>query len=154
MKSIFLVLFISQIASAQEDSNKSWCAKAEKVLFACKHKEKLISLCASNDLNSKDGYLQYRAGKNSKIELEFPKTKKHPSELFFFSLMPRGGLLSFKNEEFSYALSSDLSDKSYIDIKKGDKKISSFECVDTIDNVNLTMTPIQKLLRDAGLEKN
>jgi len=53
------------------------CATAERIIFSCpvKHPAKIVSVCASKDLTSDHGYLQYRFGLPGKIELEFPKDR-------------------------------------------------------------------------------
>jgi hypothetical protein len=52
------------------------CATNERVIFSCPVKTaKIVSVCASKDLTSEHGYLQYRFGLPGKIELEFPKDR-------------------------------------------------------------------------------
>jgi hypothetical protein len=60
------------------------CAKDERVLFSCpvKRPAKIVSLCASKDLTSDRGYLQYRFGLPGKIELEFPKDRQGTQQKF------------------------------------------------------------------------
>src|SRR6266480_5829555 len=54
--------------------SNSLCTKDERVVFSCpvKRPAKIVSVCASKDLTSEHGYLQYRFGLPGKIELEFP----------------------------------------------------------------------------------
>jgi len=76
----------SQTASLEpEDTSKSTaalqpntlCDRNERVIFSCpiKRPAKIVSVCASKDLTSERGYLQYRFGLPGKIELEFPKDR-------------------------------------------------------------------------------
>ena len=60
------------------------CAKDERVIFSCavKRPAKIVSLCASKDLTSDRGYLQYRFGLPGKIELEFPKDRQGTQQKF------------------------------------------------------------------------
>src|SRR5256886_14959274 len=53
------------------------CDRNERVIFSCpiKRPAKIVSICASKDLTSERGYLQYRFGLPGKIELEFPKDR-------------------------------------------------------------------------------
>src|SRR5213594_3849147 len=53
------------------------CATSERIIFSCpiRRPAKIVSLCASKDLTSERGYLQYRFGVPEKIELEFPKSR-------------------------------------------------------------------------------
>src|ERR1044071_2779627 len=60
----------------------SLCARTEQIIFSCLTKRsgssspttpaKIVSLCASRDLDKERGYLQYRYGLPGKVELEFP----------------------------------------------------------------------------------
>src|SRR5882762_6235267 len=49
----------------------SLCAKDERIIFSCpvKRPAKMVSVCASKDLTSHRGYLQYRFGLPGNIEL-------------------------------------------------------------------------------------
>src|SRR5213592_3963102 len=55
----------------------SLCAKDERIIFSCpiKRPAKIVSVCASKDLTSDRGYIQYRFGLPDKVELEFPKER-------------------------------------------------------------------------------
>src|SRR5437868_6678757 len=48
----------------------SLCAKSEHIIFSCvlKRTAKIVSLCASPDLDKERGYLQYRFGLPAKVE--------------------------------------------------------------------------------------
>ncbi len=63
------------------------CAKDERVIFSCPVKKpaRIVSVCASKDLTSERGYLQYRFGLPGKIELEFPKDRKGTQEKFHYT---------------------------------------------------------------------
>jgi heat shock protein HslJ len=54
----------------------SLCEKGEQIVFSCRVKRpaKIVSLCASPDLEREQGYLQYRFGLPARIELEFPES--------------------------------------------------------------------------------
>ena len=60
------------------------CTKDERVIFSCpvKRPAKIVSLCASKDLTSDRGYLQYRFGLPGKIELEYPKDRQGTQQKF------------------------------------------------------------------------
>ncbi len=59
------------------------CTDSELTVFSCELKnKKTVSVCASNDVSSDSGYLQYRFGKIGKVELSIPAKKKgFPQEL-------------------------------------------------------------------------
>src|SRR5216684_6796426 len=63
------------------------CDKDERIIFSClvKRPAKIASVCASKDLTSERGYLQYRFGLPGKIELEFPKDRKGTQEKFQYT---------------------------------------------------------------------
>jgi hypothetical protein len=63
------------------------CAKDERVIFACslKRPAKIVSVCASKDLTSETGYLQYRFGLPSRVELEFPKDRQGTQQKFEYT---------------------------------------------------------------------
>src|SRR4051794_2514507 len=62
----------------------SLCAKDERIIFSCpiKRPAKIVSVCASRDLTSDRGYLQYRFGLPYKVELEFPKERAGSQQKF------------------------------------------------------------------------
>lgn len=63
------------------------CTKQERVIFACRLRRpaKIVSICASKDLTSETGYLQYRFGLPRKIELEFPKDRQGTQQKFEYT---------------------------------------------------------------------
>ena len=65
----------------------SLCAKDERIIFSCPVKKpaKIVSLCASKDLDKERGYLQYRFGVPGKIELEFPTDRKGTQQKFQYT---------------------------------------------------------------------
>jgi heat shock protein HslJ len=62
----------------------SLCEQGEQIVFSCplKRPAKIVSLCASPDLERNRGYLQYRFGVPRRIELEFPETRQSTQERF------------------------------------------------------------------------
>lgn len=65
----------------------SLCAKDERIIFSCavKRPAKIVSICASKDLTSDRGYLQYRFGVPGKIELEYPRDRQGTQAKFQYS---------------------------------------------------------------------
>jgi hypothetical protein len=63
------------------------CARDERVIFSClvKRPAKIVSVCASKDLTSDRGYLQYRFGLAGKIELEYPKDRQGTQQKFHYT---------------------------------------------------------------------
>lgn len=71
-------------STAQARQPNSLCAKDERIIFSCQVKKpaKIASVCASKDLTSERGYLQYRFGLPGKIELEYPKDRVGTQQKF------------------------------------------------------------------------
>ena len=59
----------------KENLKYSLCKSTEHVVFTCKLKNKLASVCASENLNKTSGYIQYRFGDKQKIQLQVPSKK-------------------------------------------------------------------------------
>lgn len=94
------------------------CQPKEVTWFSCETKKgKVISLCASRNLSNSVGYLQYRFGTESTIELQYPEQRLHPRGRFFFSSVSysRGvtGHLTFANGPYRYVQYDELSGNNY-----------------------------------------
>src|SRR5258706_15993266 len=76
-----------QSAASKSLQPNSLCAKDERIIFSCpvKRPAKIVSLCASKDLTSERGYLQYRFGLPDKVELEFPKDRTGTQQKFQYT---------------------------------------------------------------------
>jgi hypothetical protein len=96
--SCFAVPFATPLQSQTSDKPavsalqaNSLCAKDEHIIFSCPVKRaaklpaKIVSLCASRDLDKERGYLQYRFGLPGKVELEFPKSRQGTQQMFRYS---------------------------------------------------------------------
>ncbi len=86
------------------------CTKTEKTIWTCTIQKsmKIASVCASKDLDSSKGYVQYRFGKAGKIELQFPASKEKTQEQFRYSRYTRPLVtyltLTFENNGFTYKI--------------------------------------------------
>lgn len=91
------------------------CAKNERVIFSCpiKSPAKIVSLCASKDLTSDRGYLQYRFGLPEKIELEFPKERTGTQQKFQYSHYFRAQVdmteIGFSINGYQYQITDDYN---------------------------------------------
>jgi hypothetical protein len=74
---IALSVFALPAAQAQ-----SLCTTAEKSLFSCEIGRKVLSVCASKDLDENKGTLQYRYGTTDKLDLAYPEKAEHPKKHF------------------------------------------------------------------------
>src|SRR2546430_3735823 len=93
----------------------SLCAKDERIIFSCpvKRPAKIVSLCASKDLTSERGYLQYRFGVPEKIELEFPQSKTGTQQKFQYTHYFRAQVdlteISFSINGYEYQITDDYN---------------------------------------------
>ena len=93
----------------------SLCAKDERIIFSCpvKRPAKIVSVCASKDLTSDHGYLQYRFGLPGKIELEFPKDRTGTQAKFQYTHYFRAQFdlteLNFTIEGYEYQVFDDYN---------------------------------------------
>jgi len=115
---------VSQTASLQpEDTIKptaalqpnTLCDRNERVIFSCpvKRPAKIVSVCASKDLTSDRGYLQYRFGLPGKIELEFPKERTGTQTKFQYTHYFRAQfdltVISFNVNGYEYQVTDDYN---------------------------------------------
>jgi heat shock protein HslJ len=65
----------------------SLCGTDEQIIFSCRLKRpaKIVSFCASPDLQRDRGYLQYRFGLPGRIELEYPEDHQGTQERFEYT---------------------------------------------------------------------
>lgn len=91
------------------------CARDERIIFSCQVRKpaKLVSLCASKNLTSEQGYLQYRFGLPGKIELEFPKERTGTQQKFQFTHYFRAQVdlteISFNIDGYEYQITDDYN---------------------------------------------
>jgi hypothetical protein len=102
-------------SSPQALQPNTLCAKGERVIFSCPVKKpaKIVSVCASKDLASDRGYLQYRFGMPGKIELEYPKDRKGTQEKFHYMHYFRAQFdltsISFTIDGYEYSVFDDYN---------------------------------------------
>src|ERR1051325_5476778 len=100
-------------ASGPNLQPKTLCARDERIIFACllKQPAKIVSVCASKDLTSETGYLQYRFGLPGKIELEFPKDRAGTQQKFEYTHYFRARVelteINFTVDGVSYSVFDD-----------------------------------------------
>ena len=93
----------------------SLCAKDERVIFSCpvRRPAKIVSLCASKDLTSDRGYLQYRFGLPGKIELEYPKDRQGTQSKFQYTHYFRAQFdmtsINFTIDGYAYSVFDDYN---------------------------------------------
>lgn len=101
-------LIVFSMLSSHSLAATTFCNTSEVNVFSCNTKSKTISICASKDLSNTSGYLQYRFGTVRKIELQFPKVRRHPRNKFTEGSEPysRGAAsqLSFRSGPYRYVI--------------------------------------------------
>ena len=91
------------------------CARDERIIFSCpiRRPAKIVSLCASKDLTSERGYLQYRFGVPGKIELEFPQDRTATQQKFQYTHYFRAQFdlteISFMIKGYEYQITDDYN---------------------------------------------
>ena len=103
------VFLCTLLLSFQSCWAASLCGDDEQVFFSCTLKNgKTVSLCASRFLDNKTGYLQYRFGKNNRIELKFPEEKNNSQEKFSYTHYSTHTFdrktISFENHGYQYVI--------------------------------------------------
>jgi hypothetical protein len=104
-----------QSAAAKTLQPNSLCAGDERIIFSCpiRRPAKIVSLCASKDLTSERGYLQYRFGLPDKIELEFPKSRTGTQPQFQYTHYFRAQVdlteISFSINGYEYQITDDYN---------------------------------------------
>jgi hypothetical protein len=118
-------------ASLQTESRKavpselqpnSLCAKTEHIIFSCRTRGslqqattpgKIVSLCASLDLDKEHGYLQYRYGLPGKVELQFPELRQRTQQMFrythYFRYQVDLTAINFSINGYEYSIFDDYN---------------------------------------------
>lgn len=101
----FVFLLFCGVAFAAD----SHCLPEEETVFSCAAGNKVISICASKDISTTSGYMQYRFGALNAVEITIPETKEHPKknvEAGTFSTANGGrtGHIRFKKGEYGYVV--------------------------------------------------
>jgi hypothetical protein len=119
------------------------------VVWGCLSKDRTYAVCASPDLTTDRGYIKYRAKRNDKVEFEYPATMDNPQDLFSFSLLAKGAMLSFTSNDHLYQLFEGLMGDPSIDVSQGSKEVARIDC--SSGSFSLTQTDVQGVLKNAGI---
>ncbi len=116
------------------------CREQELVIFSCSLGKKIVSVCASNDFSFSNGYLQYRFGQKSALELVFPtlievtgRSQLIQARTLMFA-GGGGGYLRFINGQYHYivytAMGKGWGVKDGVAIEKDSRLIANLACQD------------------------
>lgn len=116
---------------------KSLCQLKEQTIWSCTTtKNKIASICASKDVTSEKGYVQYRFGTAGKIELELPQSRTDSQQFFKYSRYTRYKVtmlsLSFTNEDYTYEIHDDNNSEEKIPVRNASIDVSNNEKSSTI----------------------
>lgn len=114
----------------------SLCSSQETTEFNCSTGKKIISVCASKDLSTLKGYMQYRFGAKGAQEIQVPAVKNHPNPLVnsgILSFQGGGGFyLRFLKGDFRYvvytATGQSWGKKAGVAVEEGGKLIANIKC--------------------------
>ena len=130
------------------------CTNKETVVFNCSTGKKIISVCASKELTSAKGYMQYRFGAKGKAEIQVPAVQNHPNPLVQSGNLSiangEGAYLRFLKGDFRYVVytaeSGDLGKKSGVAVEESGKLIANIKCIGAVQSAIG-----EKLFEQAGL---
>ena len=153
-QSLLAISLISLSLASPTLVAETLCTQQETVEFNCSTGKKLISVCASKDLSTDKGYLQYRFGPKGAKEIQVPDAKNHPNPLVKSGTLSvtdgEGAYLRFLKGDFRYvvytAKGKTLGKKSGVAVEEGDKLIANIKCKGPAQT-----TIGQKLFEKAGL---
>ncbi len=98
-------LAMASSASAADD-RPSLCQSSETAIFSCALGGKIVSLCATPDLDATTGMMTYRFGRRGAVELAHPEQSTHPSMAFVAGIdsSERGDYVRFSRGGFTYTI--------------------------------------------------
>lgn len=116
------------------------CNANEKIVYSCATGSHIISLCASANISSNLGYLQYRFGSRAKLELIYPDKQEHPAHLFTPGILTfsggGGAYLQFRKPPYAYTLFSAIGNWWHsgkgtaegVAVRKDGREVANFPC--------------------------
>jgi hypothetical protein len=117
------------------------CKADEVVVFSCPTGKHIASVCASKAEAASGGYIQYRFGDTSKVDLSFPPDGTTPADVFTGGSVAYSGgggaWLRFSNGAFRYNIFSAVgrwgrkgapADAAGVFVERDGKNISNLVC--------------------------
>lgn len=120
-----------QAQMSDEEVDITLCALEEDIYFSCPLPgNKIVSICASGNINPDSGYVQYRYGSPEHVEMLFPLKKSPPKNKFFTVNASEGsvnkGIIKFKNGSYTYIVAQAFV--SFLTVLKGDEVVLRKPC--------------------------
>jgi hypothetical protein len=142
-----LVVFGSANVAAQG----SLCRAEEESVWSCEAKAERFELCASKDIGSSSGYMQYRSSTNGKLVFQYPTRPQHPLGIFESKAFTTGVRLQFNNGGFAYDIAERMPNgDTSINITAPDGKNSVISCSEDY-SFTLTLTSTIELFKKTGI---
>jgi hypothetical protein len=135
---VFLVIYVfgcfvsTAFAEEEQDAEDvALCSAQEDIYFSCPLPAgKIVSVCASGNVNPNSGYVQYRYGVPGKIELLYPQSKVPPKGRFYVVNASEGSvslnIIKFYNGRYTYLVSQAY--RSFLTVLKDGQLISRKSC--------------------------
>jgi hypothetical protein len=157
IRGIFAALFLTVSFCAFADK-PNLCTEHEDTYFICTLKNgKLVSVCGTEDVSDKSGYLVYRFGTKQKIEISLPGKpldfRRVSSTIALTNDEPieDDEFIRFMNGKFSYIIYSAIGNNFEVDglaVFDEYKLLNHAECLpDSIDT-----SLVQNFLLNAGVQ--
>ncbi|MBX8574467.1 hypothetical protein [Pseudomonas cichorii] len=142
---ITLSIYMASCQVMAYASEISFCTEDEDVYFNCSLSGgKIVSVCASGNTEPSAGYVQYRYGTPSNIEMSYPEKEIPPRGRLFFVNASEGSvnkdIIKFKNGSYTYIVAQ--STVSSLSVLKNDKVVLRKACNEG-DNVFVSRTARQ-----------
>lgn len=105
MKTMMALAIVLACVSAQAE--ESHCSSREISLFNCGAGKKVVSVCASNPLGAKTGFVEYRFGKTGQPEMVVPLPQSRDrldAGTFLTANGGTGGFLRFRKNDYGYVV--------------------------------------------------
>lgn len=132
----FIILLVIFSFTSTVFAIDTHCSSHETIIFSCNTGKKIASVCASKNLSSSLGYMQYRFGKKGAIESKIPETTNtHPSKYTNGNtIMYSGGggaYLRFIKGQYGYVMYGGMGrgwEKDGVAVEKNGAVILNLPC--------------------------
>ncbi|MBI6853283.1 hypothetical protein YA0002_10935 [Pseudomonas cichorii] len=125
------MFFISSGHAYGDEVDVTLCASHEDIYFSCPLPgDKIVSVCASGNTETSAGYVQYRYGTPSNIEMIYPDKEIPPKGHLFLVNASEGSvnkdIIKFKNGSYTYIIAQ--STVSSLSVLKNNKVVLRKSC--------------------------
>ncbi|MCV4342948.1 hypothetical protein [Pseudomonas capsici] len=127
--SVMILISSGQVYGDEVDV--TLCASHEDVYFSCPLPgDKVVSVCASGNTEPSAGYVQYRYGTPSNIEMSYPEKEIPPKGHLFLVNASEGSvnkdIIKFKNGSYTYIIAQ--STVSSLSVLRNEKVVLRKSC--------------------------